>query len=191
MAALVSFDADGRWGRTLVCEQRVREALQARGLQHGRWPLREPGADTLESVLATYGAELGALREQLAVRGVDRVRLHPGHDGWPALRQQFLAEHVHADPEIRFFLDGAGLFYLRTDDGYLGLLCEAGDWVVVPAGTPHAFDAGEQPDFDALRLFASPEGWRAQPTGTELPEALPRFDAFRDHLIALLGEAVD
>lgn len=190
MAALVTFDAQGRWGETLVCEARVRETLRAHGLDHGRWPLRDPGDGSLEAVLAAYGPELDGLRERLAVRSVDRVSLQPDHAGWPELRRQFTAEHVHADAEIRFFLGGTGLFYVRTDTGHLGLLCEAGDWVVVPAGVRHFFDSGEQPDFDALRLFSAPDGWKAQPTGTPSPE-LPLLDAFVDQLIGLTGHAMD
>lgn len=190
MAALVSFDAQGRWGETLVCEARVRDALRVHGLDHGRWPLRDLGDGSLDAVLAAYGPELDGLRERLSVRSVDRVRLQPGHEGWPALRQQFIAEHTHADAEIRYFLGGTGLFYVRVEGGWVGLLCEAEDWVVVPAGTRHFFDAGDQPDFDALRLFAAPDGWKAAPTGAASPD-LPLLDAFRDRLLALTGHAVD
>lgn len=190
MAALVTFDAQGHWGETLVCEARVRETLRAHGLDHGRWPLRDLGDGSLDAVLAVYEPELDALRDRLSVRSVDRVSLKPGHAGWPELRRQFIAEHTHADAEIRYFLCGSGLFYVRTESGHLGLLCEAGDWVVVPAGARHFFDAGDEPDFDALRLFSAPDGWKAQPTGAPQP-ALPLLDAFRDHLIELTGHAVD
>ena len=190
MAVLVAFDAQGRWGETLVCETRVREALRAHGLDHGRWPLRDLGDGSLEAVLHAYGPDLAPLRERLSVQSVDRVSLKPGHAGWSALRRQFITEHIHADAEIRYFLGGTGLFYVRTDGGHLGLLCETGDWVVVPAGTRHFFDAGDEPDFDALRLFSSPDGWQAQPTGAPSP-SLPLLDAFRDRLIGLMGHAVE
>lgn len=189
MAALAHFDAQARWGETLVCEQRIVRALRSRGLDFGSLPVRDAGP-ALESALAAYAPELALLRERLAVRSIDRVTLRPGHADWPRLRAAFLAEHTHAEPEIRFFLGGTGLFLLRDGDGFLSLLCEAGDWVAVPAGLPHRFDGGEVPDFDALRLFGSPQGWAARPTGAAVP-ALPLLDAFTDHLLELTGHALD
>lgn len=186
MSALVAFDGQGIWGQTLDCPTRIASALQAQGIAFGRWPLKAlvPQASA-EQVQAAYAPHLAALGQRFAIRSVDRVRLAPGHADWPALRQKFIAEHTHADAEIRFFLGGAGLFYIRTSEGHLGLLCEAGDWVALPAGLRHFFDAGDEPDFDALRLFTAPDGWVAQPTGAPAA-ALPLMDDF----VAQLAEEV-
>lgn len=189
MAALVRFDAQGRWGETLVCEKPIARALRAHGLDHGRVPVREAG-EGLDAALAAYAAELQRLKRRLRVRRVDRVTLRPGHAGWPALRRSFLAEHTHGEAEIRLFLAGTGLFYVRNQDGFLALLCEAGDWVALPAGTVHFFDGGEAPDFDALRLFGNPDGWVARPTGAALPQ-LPLLDAFAAQLIEMTGHAFE
>ena len=170
MSALAVFDAEGNWGQTLVCTGRIADALRPHGLRFGRWPLVALAVDASpEQIQAAYAPQLAALGEQFTIRSVDRVRLKPDHAGWPELRAKFIAEHTHADAEIRFFLGGAGVFYVRTPEGHVGLLCEAGDWVAVPAGTPHFFDA--------LRLFTAPDGWVAQPTGAA-PSRLPLMDAF-------------
>ncbi len=186
MVTLVEFDKQGQWGETLVCESRVRRALNARSIEIGRWPLQDGVDDTLDSALAAYRLHLDTLGQFLPVKSVDRVRVQPDHAGWPALRQKFIVEHTHADREIRFFIGGSGIFYLRTEDGYHGLLCEAGDWVSLPAGCQHFFDAGEQPDFDALRIFTQPDGWVAKPTGGAQPP-VPLFDEFVEHLLSLQG----
>jgi 1,2-dihydroxy-3-keto-5-methylthiopentene dioxygenase len=73
----------------------------------------------------------------------------------------------------RQVLDSAGLFYLPVSDGYLGLLVEAGEWVSVPVGTPHFFDAGEAESFDAL------------------PASLPLFEAFVEEVLSLTGNDAD
>jgi 1,2-dihydroxy-3-keto-5-methylthiopentene dioxygenase len=191
MGALVRFDADGHWLDTWVCDGLIGDELARAGLAWGRWPVRHFEGSDAEAVRTAYGEEIAALRERFEVRSADRVRLAPGHAGWPALRAQFLAEHTHSDAEIRFFLEGAGLFYLRSGEGYLGLLCEAGEWVALPAGTRHFFDAGAEPDFDALRLFADPQGWIAQPADDSSLPALPLFDDFVEHLLALTGHEAD
>lgn len=152
MAALVFFDAQGRHGKAVTDPIRVRDALRGLGLEQGRWTPRTVGDGSLEAVLAAYCDELDALRERLSIRSVDRVTMRPGNPDWPALRK-------------------------RLPDGHAGLLCEAGDWVLVPAGTPHFFDAGDRPDFDALRLFSVPQGWKAKFTGAPSPK-LPLLDDF-------------
>ena len=40
------------------------------------------------------------------------------------MRQKFLNEHTHADFEVRFFVDGSGLFYLHVGDRVYLVLCE-------------------------------------------------------------------
>ncbi|MGC3986330.1 MAG: hypothetical protein QM777_17325 [Pseudorhodoferax sp.] len=189
MVALARFDAQGRWEDTWVCDGLVRENLGPTGVQFGRWPVRPlalPQGAAVAAVRATYGEELQALGPDFALHSADRVALSPGDAAWPALRAQFLAEHRHGDAEIRFFLSGTGLFTLRSGAGFLGLLCEAGEWVALPAGLAHRFDAGEAPDFDALRLFGQPRGWVAEPTGAVLPD-LPLYDDFVAQLLEQVG----
>ena len=70
-------------------------------------------------------------------------------------------------------LDSAGLFYLPTAEGYLGLLFEAGEWVSIPADTPHFFDAGEAESLEGL------------------PDALPLFEAFVEEVLSLTGNDAD
>ena len=131
-------------------------------------------------------AELGRLSATSCMTTAPRWR--EAARALPALRQQFLAEHTHGDAEIRFFLGGAGLFYIRrADGGAFGLLCEATDWVAIPAGARHWFDAGEQPDFDALRLFSTELGWQAQPVPDAPIGQWPLLDEFRTRLLSLSG----
>ncbi|MGJ7531074.1 hypothetical protein [Variovorax sp. GB1P17] len=70
-------------------------------------------------------------------------------------------------------LDSAGLFYLSTAEGYLGMLFEAGEWVSLPSDRPHFFDAGEAESFDGL------------------PAALPLFEAFVEEVLSMTGNDAD
>jgi 1,2-dihydroxy-3-keto-5-methylthiopentene dioxygenase len=106
------------------------------------------------------------------------------------LRAQLLVEERHASGEVRFFLDGAGLTYLRIDGGFLALLCEAEEWVLLPAGTRHWFDAGDAPQLDLLRLFSRPVDG-VQPLRNERPQALPLFDEFVGTMLELTGHEAD
>ena len=125
---------------------------------------------------AAIAAELGTLGVRFET--ADVVSIRPDHPQKAELRDKFLAEHVHEDFEVRFFVDGSGLFYLHVGDNIYMVLCEQGDLISVPAGTPHWFDMGETPDFKCIRLFTVPDGWVAQFTGSGIAERFPSFDAF-------------
>ena len=71
-------------------------------------------------------------------------------------------------------MEGAGLFCLHIGDEVYQVLCEKNDLISVPAGTPHWFDMGSEPNFTAIRIFDNPEGWVAQFTGDAIADAYPR-----------------
>jgi 1,2-dihydroxy-3-keto-5-methylthiopentene dioxygenase len=108
---------------------------------------------------------------------VDVVSMHPAHPTKDALRTKFLAEHTHAEDEIRFFVGGCGLFTIRTETQVFEVKCEANDLIHVPAGTRHWFDMGAEPFFIAIRIFRNPEGWVANFTGDAIAERFPRLEA--------------
>ncbi|EDY38054.1 ARD/ARD' family protein [Cyanobium sp. PCC 7001] len=159
--------------------QRIAAELAARGIRFQRWPARarlEAGAEQA-SILSAYADEVARVQEGGAYPSVDAIRLTPDHPERGALRQKFLAEHIHAEDEVRFFVEGCGLFCLHIGEEVLQVLCEAGDWIAVPAGTRHWFDMGPEPRFCALRFFHNPEGWVARFTGDAIAERYPLLDA--------------
>jgi 1,2-dihydroxy-3-keto-5-methylthiopentene dioxygenase len=92
------------------------------------------------------------------------------------LRRKFLQEHTHDEDEVRFFVEGAGVFYLRSAGKVHVTRCERGDLLSVPAGTRHWFDMGPAPFFTAIRWFTRPEGWVARFTGDPIAEQFPGFE---------------
>jgi 1,2-dihydroxy-3-keto-5-methylthiopentene dioxygenase len=129
------------------------------------------------AVLAAYAADIERLNAVGGYRSVDVIRMQPDNPAAPELRAKFLAEHTHADDEVRFFVEGAAQFYLHKAGKVFIVECEAGDLMSVPAGTPHWFDMGPRPRFTAIRMFVSPDGWVANYTGATLAEAFPRYQA--------------
>jgi 1,2-dihydroxy-3-keto-5-methylthiopentene dioxygenase len=152
--------------------------LAARGIGFERWPARAelPAGAGPEAVLAAYAAEIQRVQARGTYPTVDAIRMTPEHPDREALRQKFLAEHTHGEDEVRFFVEGKGLFCLHMGDEVLQVLCEADDWISVPAGTKHWFDMGSAPQFCAIRFFDNPDGWVAQFTGHAIAERYPLLD---------------
>jgi 1,2-dihydroxy-3-keto-5-methylthiopentene dioxygenase len=155
------------------------QALLARaGVQLERWQTDaaiESGADT-QTILAAYADDIERLKREGGYQTVDVVSMVPDHPDKAVLRQKFLDEHTHKEDEVRFFVDGQGLFSLHLGDQVYEVLCTRGDLISVPANTPHWFDMGPNPSFTAIRLFNNPEGWVAHFTGSEIARQYPRLD---------------
>jgi 1,2-dihydroxy-3-keto-5-methylthiopentene dioxygenase len=156
----------------------IQQHLGSRGIHFERWPARQqlPSGADQEAILAAYADEVARVQAGGAYPTVDAIRMTPDHPERHALRQKFLAEHIHSEDEVRFFVEGCGLFCLHIGEAVLQVLCEAGDWIAVPAGTRHWFDMGPEPSFCALRFFNNPEGWVAQFTGDPIAERFPLLD---------------
>ncbi|MGA8276897.1 MAG: acireductone dioxygenase [Rhodanobacteraceae bacterium] len=155
----------------------IAHALNTVGVHFEQWATAqpiEPGASP-EQVIAAYRADIDRLMAENGYQAVDVISLTPSHPDRAALRSKFLDEHRHAEDEVRFFVAGAGQFTLHIDDTVYDVLCEAGDLIGVPAGTPHWFDMGPEPYFVAIRLFTNPAGWVADFTGDDIARRFPRF----------------
>lgn len=152
--------------------------LAAIGVAFERWPAHAilPADAGDEAVLSAYAPEIERLSGANGYRSVDVIRLKPDHPDRAALRSKFLDEHIHGEDEVRFFVEGEGLFTLRSNGRVHAVLCEAGDLISVPAGIRHWFDMGPTPRFTAIRLFTSPEGWVAKFSGDPIASLFPRHE---------------
>jgi 1,2-dihydroxy-3-keto-5-methylthiopentene dioxygenase len=143
-----------------------------------RWTANRELADDADqdTIIAAYQESIDKLKQLYGFQSVDVINLSPDNPDKAVFRQKFLAEHTHDDFEVRFFIDGSGLFYLHVGGKVYAALCEKGDLISVPANTTHWFDMGENPSFKVIRLFTTPEGWVAKFTGSDIAKAFPTFD---------------
>ena len=161
-------------------QQQIAGILAELGVQLEPWEAQQtlPADADQDAVLAAYQASIDKLNRDYGFQSVDVVALGPDHPQKDEFRQKFLAEHTHADFEIRFFVDGSGLFYLHVNEKVYLLLCEKGDLVSVPANTTHWFDMGSRPSFKCIRLFTTEDGWVGDFTGSDIASRFPTLDEF-------------
>jgi 1,2-dihydroxy-3-keto-5-methylthiopentene dioxygenase len=152
-------------------------ALRRIGVRFERWPARPlPKEANDREVMELYGPEIERLRREGAYQSVDVARCLPDNPQRDQMRAKFLNEHTHDDDEVRFFVEGVAMFYLRVDGKVYMTQCERDDLLSVPAGTRHWFDMGPAPTFTAIRLFTRPDGWVARFTGDPIAARFPLFE---------------
>lgn len=122
--------------------------LERAGVLHRRLPL---------------DAYQGPLDELRAARGYveqDEVALAPTTENLEAICAKFADEHHHGDDEVRFVLEGEGIFDIRSaDDRWMRVTVEAGDLLIVPKGCHHRFLLTDAKAIRCVRLFRDREGW--------------------------------
>jgi 1,2-dihydroxy-3-keto-5-methylthiopentene dioxygenase len=186
MSALTVYaDNQPQFGELYTDFTAIQNQLNTLGVKFERWIANSelPAEADEESVLAAYADSIDRLKQQYGFQSVDVVKLNPDHPEKDAFRQKFLSEHTHDDFEVRFFVEGRGLFYLHIEDEVYAVLCEQGDLISVPANTTHWFDMGETPEFTCIRLFTTPDGWVADFTGSDIAKSFPTFDEYVAGLI--------
>lgn len=157
----------------------IADQLAEVGVLFERWQANRAitPAMSVSEILEVYEADIQRLKQRGGYQAVDAISISTDHPDKIALRQKFLAEHTHAEDEVRFFVRGSGLFYLHLANKVYQVLCCQQDLIAVPALTPHWFDMGAEPNFTAIRLFTNPEGWVAQFTGNEIASRFPLKEA--------------
>jgi 1,2-dihydroxy-3-keto-5-methylthiopentene dioxygenase len=134
-----------------------------------------PGAAP-DVVLDAYRHDIDRLVAEKGFRSVDVVSITPEHPEREAMRRKFLDEHFHKEDEVRFFVDGSGLFTLHVGERVYEIRCERGDLIGVPDSTLHWFDMGPEPSFIAIRFFTEADGWIGHFTGSDVAQRFPRHE---------------
>lgn len=180
MSQLTVFSDDNGAEPTLKSDEHalIASTLASVGVTFERWEANQDisAEDPHEAILAAYRQDIDRLIADNGYQTVDVVALTEDHPDKAELRKKFLDEHTHSEDEVRFFVDGQGLFSLHIDSTVYEVLCEKGDLISVPANSPHWFDMGPNPRFIAIRLFNNPEGWVAKFTGSDIAERFSRLE---------------
>ncbi|MDR3415663.1 MAG: cupin [Nevskia sp.] len=178
MSELRVYEESGKPVATHQSFEDIRAVLEKVGVQFERWEAgRHLDAQaTQDEVIEAYRTSVNRLMNQYGFKSVDVISMQPDNAQKEALRQKFLSEHTHDEFEVRFFVDGEALFYIRDGGKIYGVLCCKGDLISVPAMVRHWFDMGPSPLFKCIRLFTTPEGWVANYTGDKIAERFPRLE---------------
>lgn len=115
-----------------------------------------------QAIIDLYSDEIAALSAKRGYRSQDIVVLSEATPHLDDLLDKFKAEHHHSEDEVRFVVDGHGIFAIKGKDGvYFDVELEPGDLISVPRGTRHWFTLMGDRKIKCIRIFQSTEGWAA------------------------------
>jgi 1,2-dihydroxy-3-keto-5-methylthiopentene dioxygenase len=156
-------------GKSFASAPEIRAELEKHGVLYERWGLHAgaTGAED-DQILGIYQPEVDRLRRERGYKSVDLVALRPTTPNLAAICAKFDQEHHHLDDEVRFTVEGEGVFEIATADElgaaskrFLQFTAEPGDLIVVPAHRRHRFYLTETKSIRCIRLFQDPAGWEA------------------------------
>jgi 1,2-dihydroxy-3-keto-5-methylthiopentene dioxygenase len=148
--------------RTVADRQSIAEYLMKCGVRYEYWtPAHAVEADSpAEEILKAYAKEIERLKAYGGYVTADVIDVNAQTPGLDSMLAKFNREHWHEEDEVRFIVDGHGLFHIRHKTSLvLPIEVEAGDLILLPKGTWHWFDLCADRQIRVIRLFQNPSGW--------------------------------
>jgi 1,2-dihydroxy-3-keto-5-methylthiopentene dioxygenase len=168
--ALVKVPAENT---TITEFEGVRSFLATCGIEYEKWtPDRPVAADaTSDAILGAYAREIDTLKARGGYRTADVIDVRPDTPNLDAMLAKFSREHWHDEDEVRFIIEGRGLFHIHpANRPVFAIEVEAGDLIRVPRGTHHWFDLCADRRIRAIRLFQDMSGWTPHYTDTGIDQ---------------------
>ena len=125
--------------------------------------------DEKEVVLQGLDGYFEQLKQTEGYKSRDLIVLNPDIPNLDELLAKFQPVHFHADNEVRYIIDGEGIFgFVRPDGSQVELTIQPEEYINVPAGAEHWFHLTSARRVKAVRYFSNTEGWVPEYTGTEI-----------------------
>lgn len=158
----------------------IQDELAPLGVTLSRWPTpKKEGVELLdkealsdeEKAKALEGLDsyFEKLKEEEGYVSRDMIAVSSATPNLDALLEKFVSPHTHDDDEVRYIVDGEGIFgFVRPDGSQVELKVEKEDYINVPKDTEHWFRLTDSKRIKAVRYFSGMDGWSPKYTKTEI-----------------------
>lgn len=149
-------------GKSYTDPQEIKAIMAEYGVPYERWGVRATNAAADDQILELYKPEIEKLKTEREYQTTDLVALRKDTPNLDVISAKFDKEHHHIDDEVRFTVEGEGVFEINyTDSDRLKFTAEPGDLIVIPAMRRHLFYLTDKKNIRCIRLFKTKEGWEA------------------------------
>lgn len=150
--------------RKIEDDKEIAAYLDRVGIYYQRWDTERgvPKDAPAEDILNAYEPEINKLKEMGGYVTADVIDVHADTPNLDAMLNKFNKEHYHNEDEVRFIVEGHGLFHVNPKEDekpVFAIEVYTGDLISVPKGTWHWFDLCADRRIRAIRLFLDPAGW--------------------------------
>ncbi|MFK7825387.1 MAG: cupin domain-containing protein [Oligoflexales bacterium] len=141
----------------------IANLLAEEGILYERWGTKPDAYPDDAAVLDAYAPEVKKLKKKGQYIHADLVALKPDTPDLDQICTKFVREHHHDDDEVRFVVEGKGVFEVMSqkDGSMIKISAEPGDLLVIPAKRRHLFYLTEEKAIRCIRLFKDSKGWEA------------------------------
>ena len=157
--------------RTVTDPAEVSKALKAANVIYEKWGTerlpkslssRNLSDAEKQAVLKAFDADIQRLYKERGYKTADVVTLYPDTPNIDAMLAKFDKKHLHTDDEVRFVVQGRGVFTLFPEKGEpIDAELHPGDFITVPKNYKHYFTLCDDKQITAIRIFTDPAGWVA------------------------------
>lgn len=156
-------------GEAFSSPEKVQEFLKQKGIEYRHWQTPQ-NADPLlgqavlddsekENALKLLESRFLELQNEFGYVARDLVVLHKDVPGIDGMLAKFDKLHYHTDDEVRYIVDGAGVFGFSIGGEEFEVHVEKNDFISVPANTHHYFTLDSLKRIKAVRYFKDQSGW--------------------------------
>ncbi|MDZ4725767.1 MAG: cupin domain-containing protein [Leptospira sp.] len=155
--------------QTLKESSAIREFLKGKGLIYESFETPDIVASYLnkkslddaekENLLSGLEYRFEELKSKFGYMARDLVVLHDEVPGINDILAKFDKLHYHTDEEVRYIVDGSGVFGFIIDGDKFEVHVSKGDFISIPQNTNHWFTLDDKKRIKAVRYFKDNSGW--------------------------------
>jgi 1,2-dihydroxy-3-keto-5-methylthiopentene dioxygenase len=148
--------------RQLTDAAEISKFLKPFGIWYEHWQVAgrlSPTASDAD-ILNEYAPEIEKVKAAGGFLTADVINVHSETPNLDAMLAKFNKEHTHSEDEVRFTVEGKGVFHLHPEGGpVFSVTVESGDMINVPCGMKHWFNLCDDRRIRCIRFFEDVTGW--------------------------------
>ena len=147
--------------KTITNNDEARKFLEKYGLYAEFWQPEVSNANIFDPLIK-YKNQIEKLKKKFGYASADYCALNTSNPNLDKMLEPFKKEHHHTDDEVRFTVEGEGIFGVNPfTEPPFEVCVEAGDLLVVPANTRHWFELTKEKNICCIRIFKENPKWEA------------------------------
>jgi 1,2-dihydroxy-3-keto-5-methylthiopentene dioxygenase len=147
--------------KTITSNEEAKKFLDQYGLHVEFWK-PEVTDSSASDALIRFKNQIEGLKKKFGYASADVCELNTTNPNLDKILEPFMKEHHHSDDEVRFTVEGEGIFGVNPGiDPEFEVCVEAGDLLMVPANTRHWFKLTDKKNIKCIRIFKDNPKWEA------------------------------